>query len=1705
MEIAIFVLYNFYLQLNVLICKLYSFLDIKNTMRKIFIILALYVVPFFSLGQKLPVRFEGVVNNQDLAKKEAGVTIEIKQGGKTIVSASTASNGTYVLKGEVERSQPFEVYYRKQGMVSKKISFDFKNLNVEDTPPGDFSPIKTLDMDLFSDRPGIDFGFLNSEPVAKFEIKPGGISLAFDQQASANVKKKVDDLLKKAADKAKTDAANFQRIVGEANKLYDTKNYDAALAKYEEASNIDPKDKHVINRINEIYDLVHAKKEAALADKQKNQEYNNLIQAGDALYKQGDLEKAKARYKEASEANAEEDYPLDQIKKINADIKKKENELKYKQMIEAADIMMKQKSYKSARDNYDTASKLSPAEQYPKDQIKKIDELLKAEEEISNKKKAYEDALAAADAFYSSEKWNEALTKYSEAIGLESASSYAIGRKKDVEGKIAAIANEKKKQDDIAKLLKEGDALVTKNTYADALVKFKEALLLDDKNQATKDKIENVNKLILDEKSAKDILVKYDATIKEADLLRDQKKHKEAIEKYTIAQGLLDKPYPTEQIKKINEAIDKAAADKAEQERLAKEAADKAAADKAEQERLAKEAADKAAADKAEQERLAKEAAAKAAADKAEQERLAKEAADKAAADKAEQERLAKEAADKAAADKAEQERLAKEAGDKAAADKAEQERLAKEAGDKAAADKAEQERLAKEAADKAAADKAEQERLAKEAADKAAADKAEQERLAKAAADKAAADKAEQERLAKEAGDKAAADKAEQERLAKAAADKAAADKAEQERLAKEAADKVAAEKAEQERLAKEAGDKAAADKAEQERLAKAAADKAAADKAEQERLAKEAADKVAAEKAELERLARIADEQKKATKSTVDIEYENFLLKGDELVEKQEYAAAIEAYNKALDLKPEQQLPVAKAKKAQELANHNQNEANQAFEKLITAIENKIEEEDFVKARDYINRAKNIRSNDPRPNALLLQIENIEKENQLYAKLMAEAEGKAQNQLYNEAIVLFNQAKTVKVKKIEPQQRIDEINQLLKDKEKNQSNDAQFNAFMLSAKTAEDAKDYDAALSFLRKAEVVRRDDSKVKTKIIEIENKINQRQENLQNQKIAEEHFNQVMKTADDAMSNKEYQKAVSYYGEARQLQGQNKTVKLKYDEAVRLNLLESEKAMEEQYKKIIALADNYFNTKNFPKAIEYYKRASALKKNNDYPKRKLEEINHILNPPVVNSGELGSLGDPFDPSILDGEVALKQADAKRKDMKMQKTIKLRNEVDASTSEAERIKRNSQQEMFNTVYAFYADVMKGEINEKDKKAIDLEILRQKEIQLADRNKAEHEFKGNENIRVQDYLTQEQSKLSLEFEGYNSEKQSELEEVKRIRMEVENKDVVDKNTLKQTNINNKAKVDDIGRKIDVRQIEDIDAKREGHVFVSDKTNTISDKWNQDADQKKGSNLSSKEHLLEIEKSKAGKETKAQGELIQNEGLITDIHIKNEQYNQSQKASENQKYLEQKESIEQIERSKLNQVNEAEQGLKDKNLQVKLVAKNVQNAIDSQEASDQQERMNAQTNIDNKKYESSISTTNNVDKQRSSQNSLTDLSKDLSLSQSSLTKEKSNEGYAIKQQIDNMHTSKSETVIVKNTLGEKYPEGVSQEMFQRKDADGLPIAIITRRVVVIEGKGVEYIKTQSLNAITYTKSGTAITEYVWQKETNNASLKRHF
>jgi len=514
------------------------------------------------LAQNLTFFFKGTVDNSDLGKNEAGVTVSIVQNGSSIVSATTASNGKYSLRGNVNYTKPFSVVFTKSGMVSKKVDFNLTLMNEEDIPAGsEYQPVTDLSVSLFAERPEADFSFLKTEPVAKFEWDQNKAVASADMIAAQKMKEKIEKLLAASESNAAENDAKYQAAVAAADGLYTQKKYVDARAKYEEANQLKPKEPHPIQRINELDALIQAQKEAELADQQANAEYYNLIKSADALRDSKKYDEAIAKYNEALDKRPDETYPKDQIEAVGKLKKEAENQAKYQEAVTQADAFYNQKSYKAAKEKYTLANKLKPSEQHPINRLKEIEKKLLDESAATEKKQKYDDAIAAADILFNEQKWEEAKVKYIEALTYESSSTYATGKIKECEAKLLELAKEKEKLDKINKLLSEGEVLFNGKRWTDAKTKYTEVISLDNQNETAKTKLDEIAKKIAEESDLAAQEAKFNKLVSEGDLATKGLKYEDAKTKYEAAL-LIKEDAPTsaklEDVKKkIQELKDK--------------------------------------------------------------------------------------------------------------------------------------------------------------------------------------------------------------------------------------------------------------------------------------------------------------------------------------------------------------------------------------------------------------------------------------------------------------------------------------------------------------------------------------------------------------------------------------------------------------------------------------------------------------------------------------------------------------------------------------------------------------------------------------------------------------------------------------------------------------------------------------------------------------------------------------------------------------------------------------------------------------------------------------------------------------------------------------------------------------------------------------------------------------------------------------------
>ena len=419
----------------------------------------------------------------------------------------------------------------------------------------------------------------------------------------------------------------YQALVAEADNLFQDEKLDEAKVKYEEALKIKdeqyPKDQ--ISAIAEKKRAQAAQQEQAEIDAQ----YDALIAEGDKLFESADLDQAKKKYEESLNLK-DEQYPKDQLAAIEekkqalAEAAEKEAaaaeqakiEAEYQALIAEADQLLEGEKLDEAKAKYEAAIAVKE-EQYPKDQISAIEErkqalASEAEKEAAAAEQAkidaeYQALIAEADQLLDEEKLDEAKAKYEAAIAVKE-EQYPKDQISAIEERRQALAAEAEKEAAAAEqakidaeyqaLISEADQLLEGEKLDKAKAKYEAAIAVKEE-QYPKDQITaieerkqalaaNAEKEAAEAEKAKKE-AKFQALIAEGDALAEESKLEEAKGKYEEALGVMEDPYPAEQIAKIEAQLQKLAEKQAAEAKAAKKEQDYLAAiEKGDQELEAK-------------------------------------------------------------------------------------------------------------------------------------------------------------------------------------------------------------------------------------------------------------------------------------------------------------------------------------------------------------------------------------------------------------------------------------------------------------------------------------------------------------------------------------------------------------------------------------------------------------------------------------------------------------------------------------------------------------------------------------------------------------------------------------------------------------------------------------------------------------------------------------------------------------------------------------------------------------------------------------------------------------------------------------------------------------------------------------------------------------------------------------------------------------
>ncbi|MEZ4721851.1 MAG: hypothetical protein R2813_08260, partial [Flavobacteriales bacterium] len=228
-----------------------------------------------------------------------------------------------------------------------------------------------------------------------------------------------------------------------ADEAFRAENYSEAIESYQTAKALKPKEKYPQDQIEKSNQLALEKEllvQAAEKEKEIQARYDEKIKQADYELSSHELEKARETYNLAAGIKPDQDYPKKQLELITkllaekkareaelaaeAEASKKEQEIhtQFLALIKDADAFMDQEDYLNAQRKYQAATALKADEEYPKTQLKEIDQLLKekkfAADLEAKKRTEYNNALAEGNNAIHDKDWEKAKTAFRRASSV---------------------------------------------------------------------------------------------------------------------------------------------------------------------------------------------------------------------------------------------------------------------------------------------------------------------------------------------------------------------------------------------------------------------------------------------------------------------------------------------------------------------------------------------------------------------------------------------------------------------------------------------------------------------------------------------------------------------------------------------------------------------------------------------------------------------------------------------------------------------------------------------------------------------------------------------------------------------------------------------------------------------------------------------------------------------------------------------------------------------------------------------------------------------------------------------------------------------------------------------------------------------------------------------------------------------------------------
>ena len=367
--------------------------------------------------------------------------------------------------------------------------------------------------------------------------------------------------------------ASYNKAVDAANQLAKKEQYEPAKSKYQEALQYLPDEEYPKQQIERI-DGILAQIDA---ERQRQEDYLAAIHTADSLLNLKEYEPARASYQQAISIKSNEIYPKQKIAEIDeifAELEKarlaaEAKRKNYDRVILQADGFLAERQYDSAKSGYNEALTILPDENYPKEQLAKIDQMIAQERED-----AFKQAIASGDQLFAAEKYSESQSAYNNALKIKPDDQYArdqVVKISDIMEQMAQNELQKQKlEKEFGEKLKNADLAFNNSQFENAKTLYEQASSIKPDETYPREQIAKVDSLLQDLKRREEINQQYIQAVRKAENAVSSDQLELALNFFKEAASYKpDEPLPKKRISEIEDQI-------AKREELARLAAEEA-------------------------------------------------------------------------------------------------------------------------------------------------------------------------------------------------------------------------------------------------------------------------------------------------------------------------------------------------------------------------------------------------------------------------------------------------------------------------------------------------------------------------------------------------------------------------------------------------------------------------------------------------------------------------------------------------------------------------------------------------------------------------------------------------------------------------------------------------------------------------------------------------------------------------------------------------------------------------------------------------------------------------------------------------------------------------------------------------------------------------------------------------------------------------